>query len=211
MKYKLAGLYFGYLLVVWTLYRLFIHQPEAIDEFLIKPLIWLTPLLLYFLPKNKLTLASLGFQTRNLLPTLFVSLGLGFVFMLISIVANYLKYHHTLIFSASLGADNLTTLVLLVLATSITEEVAFRGYLFQSLKLETSPLVAGLLTTLMWFLIHVPIVVFILKLNLLSSVLYLFLTVIYGAGALMAVGITENLLSPILMHLMWSLPIILYR
>jgi len=208
MIYPVA--YFLYLLVVWSVYRFVFHQTEMVDEVLVKPIVWLTPLLLFFLPKSRLSWKDLGLKRDGLVQSFFLSLGLGFVFLLVSIYGNYQKYGGRLVFSANTGTDNLWALILLVLVTSLVEESVFRGYFFRSLKQSMADWMAGGLAILFWVLVHLPIVIFSLNLTE-GAFIYLGLTAVYGAGALAVYSVTGNLLAPVLLHLMWSLPIILFR
>jgi len=208
-KRKLVIIYFIYLLLFWLFYRWFFVQSELVDEVLVKPIIWLGPLFLYFWPKSGLSLPEIGFQKKGWLSAFFLSLGLGFVFLLVSVVANFFKYGHSFSFSASVGTTSLAMLVILILVTSIVEELVFRGFIFNTLRLEVGVFIAGLLTTVAWVVIHLPIT--FLWLDLTASVVYLLLTAIYGIGAVMVMATTNNLLAPILLHLFWSLPIILFR
>jgi len=209
IRYPLA--YFSYLLVIWGLYRFLFHQTEMVDEVLVKPVLWLLPLFLVFLPQSRIPFKDLGIKKEGLSTAIFLSLGLGFVFLLISVYANYQKYGHRLVFSANTGADNLWALVLLVLVTSLVEELVFRGYFFCSLKQSMSDWLAGGLAVLFWVLVHLPIVIFSLNLTPDNAVIYLGLTAMYGVGALMVYMVTGNLIAPILLHLMWSVPIIIFR
>lgn len=202
--------YFLYLLIVWSIYRFLFHQTEIVDEVLVKPVIWLLPLFLVFLPQSRLSLKDLGIKREGLSTALFLSLGLGFVFLLVSLYTNYQKYGHWE-FLASAGTDNLWTLILLILATSITEELVFRGYLFSALKQILHSWLAGSLAVLFWVIIHIPVTFFFLNLATADALVYLVLTALYGVGALTVYVVTGNLLAPILIHLMWSIPIILFR
>lgn len=203
--------YFLYLLVAWSIYRLVFHQTEMVDEVLVKPTVWLLPLFLFFLSKSRLSLKDLGIKREGLSTSFFLSLGLGFVFLLISLYANYQKYDNRLFFSANIGASDLWTLIVLILATSLTEELVFRGYFFSSFKRVMNSWQAGVLVTLFWMIIHLPIVIFSSNLTFEQTIIYLGLTGLYGAGALVVYMMTNNLLAPILLHLMWSVPIILFR
>lgn len=204
-------IYFLYLLVVWSIYRLVFHQTEMVDEMLVKPIVWLLPLFLFFLSKSQLSLRDLGIKKEGLSTSLFLSLGLGFVFLLISLYANYQKYDNRLFFSADIGASNLWVLIVLILATSLTEELVFRGYFFASFRHLMGSWRAGILVTLFWVVIHFPIIIFSSNLTFEQTILYFGVTSLYGAGALVVYVITDNLLAPILLHLMWSIPIILFR
>jgi len=97
-------------------------------------------------------------------------------------------------------------------ATALSEEVAFRGYLFNRvwyvLKNEWS---ANLITSVLWAAVHVPITFFVWKLDASAAGLYLLLTAIFGVGSAFVFARTKNIFSSILLHVLWEWPIILFR
>jgi membrane protease YdiL (CAAX protease family) len=207
---KNASLLAAFLLVVWGFYRLIFRLPEEIEELFIKPVVWLLPVF-YFLRKEGKGISSLGFTLKNLFPAVYFSLGLGFIFIFESLLINYLKYG-SFNFAANIGDKPFFTALFLSFATAFSEEVAFRGYLFNrvwsALKNEA---LANISTSLIWALIHVPVVVFVWKLDFSASILYLFLTTIFGIGSAFVFARTKNIVSSILLHVLWEWPLILFR
>jgi hypothetical protein len=45
LKFKNALLLFSYILVVWGFYRLFFQLPSWVEEIILKPLLWIGPML----------------------------------------------------------------------------------------------------------------------------------------------------------------------
>lgn len=207
---KHATILAAYLLVVWGFYRFLFKLPDTEEELIVKPIIWLLPVF-YFLAKEKKGLASLGVTTKNLFPAIYLSLGLGIIFAIEGLLINYFKYG-SLDFSANLG-ENVFLLALVVsFVTAISEELTFRGYLFTRVRYAIKKeWVANLSTSLVWALIHIPIAVFWWKLDAFSSVLILILTFIFGVGSAYIFARTGNILSSILLHVMWAWPIALFR
>ena len=80
----------AFLLVVWGFYRLIFKLPDEVEELIIKPIIWLGPVV-YFLRKEKAGLSSVGFTRKNLFPAVYLSLGLGLFFTIEAFFINYLK------------------------------------------------------------------------------------------------------------------------
>jgi len=200
----------AFLLVVWGFYRLIFKLPDEVEELIIKPIIWLGPVV-YFLKKEKAGLSSVGFTRKNLFPAVYLSLGLGLFFTVEAFFINYLKYG-SFNFAANLGEKPFWISLGLSFATAFSEEVTFRGFLFSRVsRFLKNEVVANISTSLVWALIHVPVVVFVWKLNLSAAFLYLILTTIFGIGSAFVFARTQNVVSSILLHVFWEWPIILFR
>lgn len=207
---KNVTIYTAYLLVFWGCYRFLFKFPEEIEELFIKPVFWLLPLF-WFLKKEKKGPTSLGISFKGLFPAVYISLGLGALFVAESILINYLKYKG-FDFAANIGDKAFFASLGISLATAISEEIAFRGYIFNRIwKALNQEWVANLITSFLWMLIHVPITIFILKLGFGASLSYLILTTIFGVGSAFVYAKTGNVISSILLHILWEWPIILFR
>lgn len=202
---------YTYLLIVWGFYRLLLFQfPEVLDILVIKPVIWLIPTF-YLVKKEKLHLKSLGITTKNLLPSLYLVLILGTIFAFEGFLINYLK-HGNINFAANLGQTAFSLSFLLSFATAFSEEVTFRGYLFnrvwQSLENEW---LSNLITSIGWTFIHFPIALFDWKLAGPELATYLFLVFFFSVGSSFVFARTKNIFSSVLLHVLWQWPIILFR
>lgn len=207
---KNATIYTTYILLVWGFYRLLFQLPEQIEETIVKPVVWLLPFAI-ILTKERATLASLGFTLNNFFASIYYSLGLGAIFVIEGIVINLVKYGG-LNFGANIGSLPFLTSLTLSFATAFSEEVVFRGYVFtrlwHAIKNEWN---ANLLSTLAWTAVHTPIVFFVWKLDLQAAILYLMLTTVFGLASAFVFARTRNIMSSILLHVLWSWPIILFR
>lgn len=202
--------YATFLVVFWGFYRFLFKFPDEIEELIIKPLVWLIPIL-YFSNKEKLGLSSLGITFTNLFQSVYLSLGLGSVFVIVALIANYFKYGF-LNFGANIGNLPLMASLGLSFATSFSEEIAFRGYIFgRLLSVLKDDLKANLVQTAVWTIIHIPIAFFVWKLNLTAGFIYLFLTALFGYGSALIYGKTKNIFGSIFLHVLWEWPIILFR
>lgn len=200
-----------YLLIVWGFYRFLFELPEPVEELFIKPVVWLAPVI-YLLRKEKESIASLGLTLKNLFPSVYYALGLGAFFVIEALVINFIKYGGKFNLNANIGDLPFLTALGLSFATAFSEELTFRGYIFTRVwKFLKNELTANLLTSIFWALIHVPITIFVWKLDLSASVLYLLLTTLFGVGSSFVFARTKNILSPILLHVLWQWPIILFR
>jgi membrane protease YdiL (CAAX protease family) len=207
---KHATILAAYLLIVWGFYRLLFKLPEEIEELIIKPVIWLVPVF-YFVRKEKLSLSSLGITSKNLFPAIYFALGLGVIFAIEGIVINFVKYEG-FDFGANIGEKALLASLGLSFATAISEEISFRGYLFNRVwKALENEWLANIITSFVWALIHVPIAFFVWKLDLVSALTYLFLTTLFGMGSAFVFARTKNVFSSIFLHVLWEWPIILFR
>lgn len=207
---KNASLLATFLLIVWGFYRLIFKLPEEVEELFIKPLVWLLPVF-YFLKKEGQGISSLGFTLKNLFPAVYFSLGLGLLFIFEALLINYLKYGN-FNFAANIGDKPFFSALGISFATAFSEEVAFRGYLFNRVLFALrNEVLANLSTSFVWALIHVPVVIFVWKLDFSASIIYLFLTTIFGIGSAFVFARTRNIVSSILLHVLWEWPLILFR
>lgn len=207
---KNATILFTFLLVVWGCYRLIFKLPDILEEVLIKPLVWIIPVF-YFVRNERKNLESIGITFRNLFQSVYAALALGSFFVIIAVLSNYIKYGK-LNFGANLGAESILVSFLVSFATAISEEIVFRGYIFNRLwEGLGSEVRANIITSIGWTIIHIPITVFVNKLDLLSAVVYLTLTFIFGVGSAFLYARTKNVASSILLHVLWEWPIMLFR
>jgi membrane protease YdiL (CAAX protease family) len=199
-----------YLLAVWTIYRFFFNFSEEAEELFIKPVVWLAPLI-YILGKEGKGLRSLGFRLKGIFSSFYYSIALGAGFATEGLIINFFKYRK-LDFSASIGNSSFFVAFFLSLATAITEELVFRGYLFNRLwKSSKNELKSNLISSLLWCVIHLPIAVLWWKLGMLEVFVYLLLVFIFGIGSAFVFARSENIASSILLHVFWEWPIMLFR
>lgn len=200
----------AFLLVVWGFYRFLFQLPEEIEELIIKPAVWLGATY-YFVKKERANLSSLGITNKNLYPAIYLSLALGAVFVIEGVLVNFVKYG-SFNFAANIGTKALLPSLGLSFATAISEEISFRGYIFNRVwKALDNEILANLLTSFLWALIHVPITVFVWKLSFGAALTYLLLTTIFGIGSAFVFARTKNVTSSIFLHVLWEWPIILFR
>lgn len=204
---------FSFIFVFWAFYR---YLPEIFptwaEELIFKPIVWLLPTFWVVGKIEKKGLSSLGFTTKNLYSSAQWGLGLGFVFALEGFFANILKYGGLNVISFSYTPSSFLWAVFLSFITAITEELVFRGYLFNRLwKIWGNEILANLVSSFLFVLIHLPIGIFVLSYSPLAMVAYLFFVFIYGLGSAFAFARSGNIVSSVLLHVLWSWPIILFR
>ncbi len=207
---KHAAILTAYLLVVWSFYRFLFKLPDEIEELIVKPIIWLLPVF-YFVKKEKANLSSLGITSKNLFPAIYFALAFGAFFAIEAIIINFIKYGE-LNFSANIGEKALLASLGISFVTAFSEEVSFRGYLFNRVWLALGKeWPANIVTSLAWALIHLPVTFFVWELSLSSALIYLFLTTLFGIGSAFVFARTRNIFSSIFLHVLWEWPIILFR
>ena len=199
-----------YLLIVWGFYRFLFRLPEEIEELVIKPLIWLIPVV-YYVKKEGLGISSLGITTKKLFPAIYLALGLGALFALEGVLVNAVKYEQ-IVFNANIGQRALLVSLGLSLATAVSEEITFRGYMYSRLAYALgNEWKANILSSLVWGLIHLPISIFWFELSISGVIGFFLLTTIFGIGSAFIFSKTRNVLSSILLHVLWTWPIVLFR
>jgi len=207
---KDVTMYSTYLVIFWTFYRFLFQFPDNVTELVIKPVVWLLPIF-YFLKKEKVGFGSLGITFKNIFPALYLSIGLGTVFVVQAVLANFLKYGY-FNFGANIGAFPLMPSLGLSFASAISEETVFRGYIYSRLQyVFGGELAANIVQTILWTVIHIPIAFYIFKMDLFTGLVYLFITGVFGIGSAFIFGRTKNIFGSIFLHVLWEWPIILFR
>ena len=202
--------YSVYLILIWAFYRFLFQLPDQVEELVVKPIIWLLPVI-WFVKKEGFGLTSIGITFKNLFSSIYLSIGLGLVFVVEGLLTNYLKYGR-FNFGANIGSMPLMVTLGLSFATAFSEEIAFRGYIFARLLMVfKSEFTANLIQTLLWTAIHIPIAFFVWGYTLPQGLVYLFLTAIFGMGSAFIFGRTKNIFGSIFLHVLWEWPIILFR
>lgn len=207
---KHATVLFTFLLLTWGFYRFLFKLPEEIEELLIKPVVWLIPVI-YLLKRERAGLSTLGITGKNLFTSIYLAILLGVIFAIEGLLVNILKYKG-LEFSSLLGTNAFLAALLLSFATAISEEIAFRGYLFNRLWYALgSEIKANLITSFLWALIQLPISIFWWELDLPGVLAYLALAATFGMGSAFVFARTKNIFASILLHVFWGWPIALFR
>lgn len=202
----------GWIVIVWALYRYFGSFPEWVDELIAKPLVFVAPVIWYTLRKAKGTFEDLGISFANVFTSIYIGLGFGMVFALEGLAANAIKYGKLQITPIDeISQYGLLGLLALSLATAVSEEILSRGFVFKGLLRSSKSLVfASLLSTCMFVLLHVPILVTSLHLSGTALVLFLVTDFVLGVANSLLVYNTGTLIAPILVHIFWNMTVALY-
>jgi uncharacterized protein len=204
---------FSFIFVVWAVYR---YLPPIIpawaEELILKPIVWLVPTFWLIGRVEKSTLSSIGLTMKNFFPSVYWGLGLGVVFVLEGLMTNIFKYKGLNLGIVDLQSTTFMNLLLLSWVTAFSEEVVFRGYIFNRLwQIWGDEWLANILSSFLFVLIHLPLGIFTLGYAPMILAIYLFFVFIYAFGSAFVFARSQNLVSSIILHVLWSWPIILFR
>lgn len=200
------------ILIVWSVYRANFQMPDWIDEFIAKPAIFILPV--YFFIKNiekKEFLSTIYLKPKLIIRDLLFGVVVGGVFICSALAANYVKFGRIIFFSRSLAIDNIPLLVLMALATGISEEILSRGFILEKLYNESKNIFsASFFASILFFFLHVPILFGSLKIT--GNLLLLFMASdVVLSLVLSFLFLTRKSLSlPIFIHAFYNIIITLF-
>lgn len=202
----------GWIVLAWALYRYFFRFPEWADEFIFKPLVFVLPVLWYVKNREKRPLSTLGLNGANLFTSIYIGLGFGFVFALEGLAANAIKYGKLQIVPIEAFTQyGMGVLILLSAATAFSEELLSRGFVFTRLLEGKKGLISSaIISTLLFVVLHIPILAFSLKLQGMALVLFFVTDFVLGFANALLLYNTRSLVAPILVHIFWNMTVALY-
>ena len=204
---------FSFIFILWAFYRYFPNLlSDWAEEAILKPLIWLLPTfwIVRFVEKEKLS--SLGITRKNLKLAITWGLGLGIVFALEGFLINVIKYRQVGESQLALDPEIFLRLFVLSFIIAVSEEIVFRGYIFNRfLALWKNEWKANIVSSLLFVIVHLPVGIFTLGYSSSVMLFYLFLIFVYGFGAAFVFARSRNIVAPILLHVLWAWPIILFN
>jgi|SRR3989344_2950541 len=202
----------AYIAIAWALYRYFFKFSEAIDELIFKPLIFVLPVILYVLKKEKRPLASLGLVSSNFVRNMFIGIGFGIVFVAEGIFANISKYGSLQMAPLDVVSQyGIPVMILLTFATALTEEIMNRGFLFNRMYEQSRNLIkTTLITALLFMILHIPVLVTSLHLQGTALILFFATDFILALANNMLFAFTGSLVAPILVHIFWNMTVLLF-
>jgi len=204
---------FSFIFIVWSFYR-YLPQllPLWVEELILKPLVWLLPLFWLIRKIEKKTFSSLGLVKINIFPSIYWGVGLGLVFAFEGLMTNIFKYKGLELISLDYSPLVFLGLLFLSLVTAFSEELVFRGYIFNRLwQIWNKEWLANLVSSILFVVIHLPIGIFVLGYTPGVMLAYFLFVFIFAFGSAFVFGRTKNLISSILLHVFWAWPIILFR
>lgn len=214
MKHKVFIVWF-IIFIVWAFYRANFFLPESIDEFIVKPIIFVVPVLFVVLIREKKNLSDLGLtpKAKDFVMDLYFGVLMGVLFALEGLAVNYLKYSRLSLLPivASRISGGLGLFFLMNLATSLWEEILGRGFLYQRLyKISNNQFGAAFTSSFLFLLLHIPILFTRLHLTGTSLVVYPLSILLLGVTNSYILSLRKSLTLPILIHTFWNMTVALY-
>jgi membrane protease YdiL (CAAX protease family) len=196
--------YYLYLFIVWGVFRYTIKIDDYLEEMVIKPLVWLLPLLFVFLTdKSRLRLFDGAVK-----PAIVLGFGTGLVYFVANILASIGmgKFHGFVI------TPQIWDFVGISFVTSIVEEIVFSGFVLASFFAWTKHEYLSIFASgVLFALIHIPIGLFIYRYSLPNMVMFLFLVLVVNITSNYLFLKTKNIAAPILSHWMWGIAAAIFR
>jgi len=197
MSLKTTIAYIFYLFTSWTLFRFFFSFPEVFDELFFKPLIWLSPVV-FLIIHRKRKLIPLGIQKSNFYRNIRVGVFFSFVLFTELILLKLFLGQKILFRGFNLY------LLLISIATGFVEEVTFRGFIMNQLRKYVGGLKANVVTSVLFLLIHLPMVVFVTNANYSQIGAFLFLSASLGFVEGIVYLKTNGVVASIFSHSLWN-------
>lgn len=201
----------GWILLIWSLYRYFTHFPEWTDEFIFKPLVFAVPVIWYVVKREKRKLETIGLTGKNFFNSLYIGIGFGMVFAIEGVIAHVFKYGRLDVNPIAAFGTYGFFLIIISLATAFSEELLTRGFLFSRIYEKTKNLpYASTIASILFVLLHVPILVTSTHLTGVTLVLFFVTDFILAFANNMLFATTGSLVAPILVHIFWNMTVALY-
>lgn len=145
----------AFILIVWAFYRAKFQMPVWFDEFIAKPLIFVLPVFWYVVKKEKTTIIKgVDLRLKNLGRDLLIGIIIGLIFVFTAIISSYFSHQ-----KINLPQPNRWFgLIVLGLATAISEEILSRGFVLKRLYQESkNVLSSSFFASVLFFFLHIPI------------------------------------------------------
>ncbi|MBI2617763.1 CPBP family intramembrane metalloprotease [Candidatus Gottesmanbacteria bacterium] len=213
-KHEIFLVWFG-IFLIWSLFRASFVFPEWVDELLVKPLVFVVPVLIvvHFIEKRGIGSLGLVQKPAAFLQDLYLGVAIGALFAIEGMVANYLKYG-TVSFGPILAVKltgGLGTFLVLNFFTSVWEEILGRGYLYKRMnEFSKNQFWAAVSSSFLFLLLHIPIVFTRLHLTGVALVVYPISILLLGITNSYLYSFRKSLTLPILVHTFWNLTVALF-
>lgn len=147
--------FWGGILIVWSLYRSYFRLPIEIDELIVKPLVFVLPII-YFIQKieKKNPFKSLWLDLKKLPTDLLISLGF---FLILLLIYAFLATNNLLSFEIK-NLHNLGKILLINFSTAFTEDTLSLGFVLKKLYEEKKNLLNSVfLSAVLYFILRIPV------------------------------------------------------
>lgn len=200
--------------LAWAFYRANVILPEWVDEFIVKPLIFIAPVLFVTSREGKdLRSIGLGLSLKNLIFDIYIGVSLGVLFAIEGLFANYIKYGRfsfSPLQTVSLSGG-IYMFLIINLITSVSEEILGRGYMYNRLYQATNNQArSAIVSSFLFLLLHVPIMFTRLHLTGSSLIFYPVSIMVMGIANSYLFTLRKTLVLPVLVHTFWNMTMALY-
>lgn len=197
--------------VLWGLYRLIFRLPEEIEETFLKPLVFVGAILFVERPKKAVKFFLEVWGHGKWLPSMFLGLTFGLIYVAFYGISSVLTFGK-LEFGSDVVGSMWGSFLGISLVTAIWEEWVFPGYMLRTFNAAFHGAWTARVTTAFLFAsVHVPILLFWYKFTPGVMLFQFGLLFLLGIGNTILMGLTKNLLAPVLSHALWGVAIFLFR
>jgi len=175
-------------LVVWSLFRYYVHLPEAIEELWFKPVLWLMPL--WWL--SAVNLGPNGVFKGRVVRALLMGFVVGLLYWLVVSLAN-----------GKVLAKSSLEIIGVSLATAIVECLVFAGYFAQVWSSRFGKGIAMVASGMVFGLVRMPIALFVYGMSVGESLILVSVAASVGMVASWLFLTTNNLVASIVAVWAW--------
>lgn len=199
------------ILIIWAFYRAYLHLPEWFDEFIAKPAVFILPVYWYITRyEKKKFLKSIDLRFNQLGADLLVGFGVGGVFAASALLANFMKFGHLVLFQNTSPMDfaMIGYLVVLALATGVSEEILSRGFVLKRLYEDSKNMItSSFIASVLFFFLHVPIL-FTSGIKGNTLIVFMVTDVVLSLACCIIFLTRRSLIPPILIHAIYNIALI---
>lgn len=200
------------ILIIWAIYRAKFKLPVWFDEFIAKPSVFILPVFYYINRIEKKSFFSgVDLKLKFSLTDFLIAILIGGIFSFSAILANILKFKKLILFQNTLSLENIVLMVVIALATGISEEILSRGFVLKRLYQESKNIYSSsFFASILFLFLHVPILFTNYKLS--GDLILLFLgtdLVLSLVNSFMFLQ-RRNLVVPILIHAFYNLSVVFF-
>jgi hypothetical protein len=183
-------------------YRFFFTFPESVDEFIAKPILWLIPLIAF--QKKSIQDIAKSF-TVNMSRNILFGLSIGILYFCLYTAVSSFQFGLPTINPAYISLMGMGLQLLTALSTGLTEEIIFRGFILEKLlSLFNDRILSNSFTTLLFTLIHLPVIIFVYHYSFMETISYLSILTITGYVYGLVYLHKKSLTSSTVMHGVWN-------
>ncbi len=182
-------------------------MPDWFDEFIAKPIVFIIPIYYYLSHVDKKNFfQAIWFKPKQLVQDILYGIGVGAIFFVTAVAANYFKFHSLFHVSGSLTLKSIGYVSILALATGISEEILSRGFVLKKLYEESRNIyTSSFFASVLFFFLHVPILFTTTKLSGNMLLLFMATDLILSLVNCFIYLDRKSLVVPILIHAMYNI------